>query len=67
LFGGSGMCRLTAFASVFISMFFKITQIHLHNYIKQYFGLEDFMNVEEVTVTNAANLAFFMVKEEWIT
>ena len=28
---------------------------------KQYWGLEDFMNVKENAVTNAANLAFFMV------
>jgi len=28
---------------------------------KQYWCLEDFMNVNEVPVTNAANLAFFMV------
>jgi len=28
---------------------------------KQYWGLEDFMNVEKVAVTNAVNLAFFMV------
>jgi putative transposase len=28
---------------------------------KQYWGLDDFMNVKEATVTNAANLAFFMV------
>jgi len=28
---------------------------------KQYWGLEDFMNVKEIPVTNAANLAFFMV------
>ena len=28
---------------------------------KQYWGLEDFMNVKEVPVNNAANLAFFMV------
>ncbi len=28
---------------------------------KQYWGLEDFMNVRETPVTNAANLAFFMV------
>lgn len=28
---------------------------------KQYWGLEDFMNVTEVAVTNAAHLAFFMV------
>ncbi len=27
---------------------------------KQYWGLEDFMNVKETPVTNAANLAFFM-------
>jgi putative transposase len=28
---------------------------------KQYWGLEDFMNVTQVTVTNAANLSLFMV------
>jgi hypothetical protein len=28
---------------------------------KQYWGLEDFMNIKETTVTNAANLSFFMV------
>jgi hypothetical protein len=28
---------------------------------KQYWGLEDFMNVSPMAVTNAANLAFFMV------
>jgi putative transposase len=28
---------------------------------KQYWGLEDFMTVSETAVTNAANLAFFMV------
>lgn len=28
---------------------------------KQYWGLEDFMNVTATAVTNAANLAFFMV------
>lgn len=28
---------------------------------KQYWGLDDFMNVKEVPVTNAANLALFMV------
>lgn len=28
---------------------------------KQYWGLEDFMNVKEVAVINAANLSFFMV------
>jgi putative transposase len=27
---------------------------------KQYWGLEDFMNVKETAVTNAANLSFFM-------
>ena len=28
---------------------------------KQHWGLEDFMNVKEIPVTNASNLAFFMV------
>jgi len=28
---------------------------------KQYWGLDDFMNVKQVAVTNAANLSFFMV------
>jgi len=28
---------------------------------KQYWGLEDFMNVKQVSVTNAASLSFFMV------
>jgi len=28
---------------------------------KQYWGLEDFMNVTEIAVTNAVNLSFFMV------
>lgn len=28
---------------------------------KQYWGLEDFMTIQETAVTNAANLAFFMV------
>jgi Transposase DDE domain len=28
---------------------------------KQYWGLDDFMNIKEVPVTNAAHLAFFMV------
>jgi putative transposase len=28
---------------------------------KQYWGLEDFMNIEKTAVTNAAKLAFFMV------
>ena len=28
---------------------------------KQYWGLEDFMNVNGISVNNAANLAFFMV------
>jgi len=28
---------------------------------KQYWGLEDFMNIKKMPVTNAVNLAFFMV------
>jgi putative transposase len=28
---------------------------------KQYWGLEDFMNIKEIPLTNAVNLAFFMV------
>ena len=28
---------------------------------KQYWGLDDFMNVKQTAVTNAANLSFFMV------
>jgi putative transposase len=28
---------------------------------KQYWGMEDFMNVKETAVTNAVNLSFFMV------
>jgi putative transposase len=28
---------------------------------KQYWGLEDFMNIKEVPVTNAINLSLFMV------
>ena len=28
---------------------------------KQYWGMEDFMNVSEIAVTNAANLSLFMV------
>jgi len=28
---------------------------------KQYWGLEDFMNVKDTAVTNAVNLSFFMV------
>jgi putative transposase len=28
---------------------------------KQYWGLDDFMNVKQEAVTNAANLSFFMV------
>jgi putative transposase len=28
---------------------------------KQFWGLEDFMNISQTAVTNAANLAFFMV------
>ena len=36
---------------------------------KQYWGLEDFMNVKETSVTNAVNLAFLMVNlsKAWIT
>jgi putative transposase len=33
---------------------------------KQYWGLEDFMNVKEVAVTNAANLAFLMVNVSYV-
>jgi hypothetical protein len=33
---------------------------------KQYWGLEDFMNVKETAVTNAANLSFFMVNFSYI-
>lgn len=33
---------------------------------KQYWGLEDFMNVEETAVTNAANLSFFMVNFSYV-
>lgn len=32
---------------------------------KQYWGLEDFMNVTETAVTNAANLSLFMVNVEY--
>jgi putative transposase len=37
--------------------------IHRHNSrdAKLHWGLEDFMNVKETAVTNAANLSFFMV------
>ena len=28
---------------------------------KQYWGLDDFMNIKQTAVTNAANLSFFMV------
>jgi hypothetical protein len=28
---------------------------------KQFWGLEDFMNIKEIPLTNAVNLAFFMV------
>lgn len=28
---------------------------------KQYWGLEDFMNISQTAVTNAANLSLFMV------
>ena len=33
---------------------------------KQYFGLEDFMNVSEIAVTNAANLSLFMVNVAYV-
>ena len=33
---------------------------------KQYWGLEDFMNVKETAVTNAANLSFFMVNFSYV-
>jgi hypothetical protein len=33
---------------------------------KQYWGLDDFMNVKEAAVTNAANLSFFMVNFSFI-
>ncbi len=33
---------------------------------KQYWGLEDFMNVSAVAVTNAANLALFMVNVAYV-
>lgn len=33
---------------------------------KQFWGLEDFMNVKQTPVTNAANLAFFMVNLAYI-
>lgn len=33
---------------------------------KQYWGLDDFMNVKEEAVTNAANLSFFMVNFSYI-
>jgi putative transposase len=33
---------------------------------KQYWGLDDFMNVKQVAVTNAANLSFFMVNFSFI-
>lgn len=33
---------------------------------KQFWGLEDFMNIKETPVTNAANLAFFMVNFAYI-
>ncbi len=43
----------------FYSLRFQI-EFHFRD-AKQYWGLEDFMNVKETAVTNAANLAFFMV------
>ncbi len=43
----------------FYSLRFQI-EFHFRD-AKQYWGLEDFMNVKEIAVTNAANLAFFMV------
>jgi len=33
---------------------------------KQYWGLEDFMNIKETTVTNAANLSLFMVNFSYV-
>lgn len=42
----------------FYSLRFQI-EFNFRN-AKQYWGLEDFMNVKETAVTNAANLAFFM-------
>lgn len=33
---------------------------------KQYWGLEDFMNVKETTVTNAVNLSLFMVNVSYL-
>ena len=33
---------------------------------KQYWGLEDFMNIEKTAVTNAANLSFFMVNLSYL-
>jgi putative transposase len=43
----------------FYSLRFQI-EFHFRD-AKQYWGLEDFMNVKETAVTNASNLAFFMV------
>jgi len=43
----------------FYSLRFRI-EFNFRN-AKQYWGLEDFMNINEIAVTNAANLAFFMV------
>ena len=52
--------RLTAAQLVdYYSLRFQIEFNFRH--AKQYWGLEDFMNVSDVTVTNAVNLAFFMV------
>ena len=36
-------------------------QLFWHLDDKQFWGLEDFMNLSQTAVTNAANLAFFMV------
>ena len=43
----------------FYSLRFQI-EFNFRN-AKQYWGLEDFMNVKETAVTNAANMSFFMV------
>jgi len=43
----------------FYSLRFQI-EFNFRN-AKQYWGLEDFMNIEKTAVTNAANLAFFLV------
>jgi putative transposase len=43
----------------FYSLRFQI-EFNFHD-AKQYRGLEDFMNIQETAVTNAANLSLFMV------